>query len=111
MVFSLFVHFSSLQGHKRGQGSLAPVLERISGSSADVPTINTDTPNTRRLLSSPGEWLKQVIVERNRSMIVTTICFVGHQSKHGGSGFCSVFQEKQSQKRIQSRASSSRSPG
>ncbi len=68
------------KGHKRGQGSLAPVLERISGTSADSPSMRRSsrdplgqsaagglggppdmTPNSRRLLSSPGEWLKQAI--------------------------------------------------
>ena len=55
------------RGHKRGQGSLAPVLDRISGSASDIPTVSGPgggaeaTPNTRRLLSSPGEWLKQAI--------------------------------------------------
>ncbi len=66
------------KGHRRGQGSLAPVLDRISGSSGpDSPSIRRSnanplgqtsnnlqpdmTPNSRRLLSSPGEWLKQAI--------------------------------------------------
>jgi WD40 repeat protein len=67
------------KGHRRGQGSLAPVLDRISGSNADSPSMRRSTrdlsqsmangvggapdmtPNSRRLLSSPGEWLKQAI--------------------------------------------------
>ena len=63
------------KGHRRGQGSLAPVLDRISNGTTDSPTMRRSsrdlgqsvaampdmTPNSRRLLSSPGEWLKQAI--------------------------------------------------